>query len=46
MTLFEGYKQKGKYEVMFDGSNLVSGVYLYRLKSNYFSETKKLILLK
>jgi len=45
-VLFEGYQQAGSYEVSFDGSSLSSGVYLYRLSSNNFVETKKLILLK
>ena len=42
-------KQTGNYEVEFDGSNLSSGVYFYRLeisgKENY-SDTKRMILLK
>ncbi len=36
----------GKYEVPFDGSNLASGVYIYRLESNNLVETCKMILLK
>jgi len=39
-------KQPGVYESVFDGSNLPSGVYLYRLTTSEFSETKKLVLLK
>jgi len=39
-------KQPGVYETVFDGSNLSSGVYLYRLTAGEFSETKKLVLLK
>ena len=45
-TLFEGLRKTGSYTVVFDGSNLVSGVYLYRLKTNNFLQTKKFLLLK
>lgn len=45
-TLFEGFGRAGKYVVSFDGNKLTSGVYFYRLQSNNFIETKKLILLK
>ncbi|HEY5533639.1 MAG TPA: T9SS type A sorting domain-containing protein [Ignavibacteria bacterium] len=36
----------GTYEVTFDGSNLPSGVYFYKLSAGNFTETKKLTLLK
>ncbi len=53
-TIVNEEKQPGKYEVRFDGINLPSGIYFYRLQSgdlslrsgHGFSETKKLILLK
>jgi endo-1,4-beta-xylanase len=45
-TLFEGVRQPGNYEVTFDAGKLASGIYLYRLSSNNFVETKKFILLK
>lgn len=44
--LFEGEKQVGTYTVLFDGSGLSSGVYYYRLETNEFIKTKKLLLLK
>jgi hypothetical protein len=36
----------GSYEVEFDGSNLPSGVYLYRLMANNCKVTKKMILIR
>jgi hypothetical protein len=45
-TLFEGIRQPGNYSVNFDAGGLSSGVYLYRMQSENFLETKKLILLK
>ena len=45
-TLVNEEKQRGRYSVMFDASNLTSGIYFYSLTSGNFKETKKLILLK
>lgn len=45
-TLFEGFQQAGEHEVQFDGGELTSGVYTYRLKTENFSEIKKLSLIK
>jgi hypothetical protein len=45
-TLVNEKLKPGKYEVMFDGSMLASGVYFYRMIANNYSETKKLIILK
>ena len=44
--LVNEYKSPGTYEIEFDGSDLSSGVYFYRLTSGKYSETKKLILMK
>jgi hypothetical protein len=46
ITLVNEQLNPGTYEVTFDGSNLPSGVYFYRLTSGNFVDTKKLILLK
>jgi hypothetical protein len=45
-TLVNEKLSPGTYEVTFNGSNLPSGVYFYRLTAVDFNETKKLILLK
>jgi hypothetical protein len=45
-TLVNEEKQPGVYEVEFDGSKMASGVYYYRIKSDSFIETKKMILMK
>ena len=39
-------KQAGNYEQLWDASGFSSGIYLYRLETKSFSETKKLVLLK
>jgi len=36
----------GRYSVEWNASNFPSGVYFYRVSSDNFSETKKMILLK
>lgn len=36
----------GKYKIQWDASAYPSGIYYYMLKTNVFSETKKMILLK
>lgn len=45
-TLVNEIKTAGSYNVTFNNSNLASGVYLYRMQSGSFTETKKLLLLK
>ncbi|MGH2574098.1 MAG: T9SS type A sorting domain-containing protein, partial [Ignavibacteria bacterium] len=40
------FKRAGTYEFSFDGSNLPSGLYFYRIKSGNYTETKKMMLLK
>jgi photosystem II stability/assembly factor-like uncharacterized protein len=45
-TLVNEQLKPGSYEVEWDGSYYPSGVYIYRLQTETFSETKKMILLK
>jgi hypothetical protein len=44
--LVNGKQSPGTYEVSFDGSSLPSGVYFYSLKTESFSEAKKMLLIK
>ena len=39
-------KASGRYQVVFNASDLISGLYFYQLKSNTFTATKKFILIK
>jgi hypothetical protein len=41
-----GFQKSGIYTVTFDGADLASGVYYYKLEANNFSETKKMMLVK
>lgn len=45
-TLVNEFKQAGTYEVQFNASEIASGIYLYRIESGPFIQTKKMILLK
>jgi hypothetical protein len=45
-TLFEGVQNAGSYSATFDAKDLSSGIYFYRLQSENFSITKKLVLMK
>ena len=45
-TLVNEFKQAGTYELQFSANGLASGIYLYRIESGNFVQTKKMILLK
>lgn len=45
-TLLNEIKDAGSYSINFNAFNLPSGIYLYKLNTANFSETKKMILLR
>lgn len=45
-TLVNERKPAGNYTVRFNGANLASGVYFYRLETETFTATKKMMLIK
>lgn len=45
-TLVDKEMESGHHEVNFNASKLASGVYLYKLQSGNFIETKKMVLIK
>lgn len=45
-TLFDDFTAAGQYRVQFNGTNLASGVYIYRLASSGYVGTKHMILIK
>ncbi len=44
--LLNGFKGPGTFMETFDGTNLPSGVYIYKLETDDFTDTKKMILIK
>ncbi|HEX2982563.1 MAG TPA: T9SS type A sorting domain-containing protein, partial [Ignavibacteriales bacterium] len=45
-TLVSDFRNAGMHEVKFNAAELSSGVYIYRIKSGSFVQTKKLMLIK
>lgn len=45
-TLVNEQLKPGKYEVNWDASNYPSGTYLYTLTTEYFNQTKRMVLIK
>ena len=45
-VLEDGYKEAGKHTVQFDAGALSSGVYIYKLSSGNYTQSKKLIIMK
>jgi len=44
--LVNEYQQAGNYRIDFDAKDLMSGVYVYRLKTNRFNSIKKMVLIQ
>ncbi len=44
--LVDEFKPSGKYVIEFDGSNLTSGIYFYRLEAGSFIQVRKMVLAK
>ena len=45
-TLVNEVKNVGTYTVDFNGANLSSGIYFYKVSVNGFSDVKKMMLIK
>ncbi len=45
-TLIDSYQSAGSYNIFFDAGKLTSGIYLYKLQADNYSETKKMLLIK
>lgn len=45
-TLVNEEKQTGNYEVEFNATNLASGIYIYKMQTGSFMNSKKIILIK
>ena len=45
-TLVDGRLNAGEYKVSFDGGNLPSGVYFYRIQAGNYTSARKMILIK
>ncbi len=46
ISLFEGFKNAGLYEIEFNAAELSSSIYFYRLVTNDFIFTKKMVLIR
>lgn len=46
MNLINDFKKAGRYDISFNGSNLASGVYYYKIKAGEFVQIRKMVLIK
>jgi len=45
-TLVDGFKNAGRYSVIWNATRCASGVYFYRITAGSYMTTRKLILLR
>jgi photosystem II stability/assembly factor-like uncharacterized protein len=45
-TLANGFKNKGKYTISFNGTSLTSGIYICKIQAGNYSKSIKMILMK
>jgi len=45
-TLVNGFRDAGNHEITFDGSDLPSGIYFYRIQASNWSDSGKMVLVK
>ena len=45
MTPLNKQQPQGNYDVEFDGSQLTSGIFFYRIDAGNFSDLKKIVIL-
>jgi hypothetical protein len=45
-TLVDQFHSVGNYKVTFDASSITSGIYFYSIRSDNFSQVKKMMLIK
>lgn len=45
-TLFNGIKSAGKHSIEFNAVNMATGIYYYRIETDGFVQTKKMVLIK
>ena len=46
LSLVDANQNAGQYQVKFDASQLSTGLYIYRIQSGSFVDSKKMMLLK
>jgi len=46
VTLVNEFRKAGSYNVSFNGANLSSGVYYYKIKAGEFEQVRKMLLIK
>lgn len=45
-VLINDYRERGNYMINFDASELPSGVYIYQIRTNAYTQSKKMLLIK